>query len=206
MLAYSGRVDEAQQLVSAAAADLTELGLSVEMAAAESVRGAIADARDDLEDAERALRRSYDGFRAIDDAANGGVVAVDLAHMLARLGKHAEAEEMASVAAELAAGFDVEAQIGWRTASARARSALGDSDGAGRLVREVTERLEMTDFTVLRADSLSAMADVFESLGRLDEAIDAIEASRKEYAAKGHVIGEQRAAERLAALNAAQSS
>lgn len=206
MLAYLGRPDEARALADAAAAELDELGARVELAAAESVRGIVADVRGDLEGAERALRSSYDRFRAMEDAANGGLIAVDLADVLARLGRHSEAESMASIAAGLAADFDVEAQVGWRTASARARSALGDADGALRLVAEATERLEASDFTMLRADSMSAMADVFASLGQRAEAIERLEEARRIYAAKGQLIGKRRAADRLGELTATQST
>ena len=206
MLAYLGRHEEARNLVDSAAAEFDELGARVDLAAAESVRAIVADMHGDLDGAEHAFRSSYERFRAMDDAANGGLVAVDLADVLARLGRHSDAESMAAIAAELAADFDVEAQVGWRTASARARSVLGDADGALQLVAEATERLEASDFTMLRADSMSAMADVFANLGLPTEATDRLETARKIYAAKGQVIGERRAAERLEELAAAQSS
>lgn len=206
MLAYLGRHDEARDLVDAAAAEFDELGARVDLAAAESVRAIVADMNGDLDGAERAFRSSYERFRAMDDAANGGLVAVDLADVLARLGRHTDAESMAAIAAGLAADFDVEAQVGWRTASARARSVLGDADGALRLVAEATERLEASDFTMLRADSMSAMADVFINLGVRSEATDRLEAARKIYAAKGQLVGERRAAERLEELATTQST
>jgi len=205
MLAYMERQDEARDLVEAAAAEFDELGARVELAAAESVRAIVADASGDREGAERALRSSFERFRAMDDASNGGLVAVDLANVLARLGRHSEAEAMAAIAAGSAADFDVEAQVGWRTASARARTALGDVDGALRLVDEATERLEASDFTMLRADSMGAMADVLATLGSRLEAIERLEAARGIYSAKGHLVGERRATQRLEELAAAHS-
>lgn len=206
MLSYLARHDEARDLIEEAAAELDELGARVDLAAAEAVRAIVADTRGDLDGAERALRSSYGRFRAMDDAANGGLVAVDLADVLARLGRHSEAESMAAVAAGLAADFDVEAQVGWRTASARARSSLGDADGAMRLVAEASERLDASDFTMLRADSMAAMADVYATIGSWSEAIEHADAARQIYAAKGHVVGERRAVDRLEQLGAAQSS
>ncbi len=206
MLTYMARHDEAIALIDEAAADLAELGALVELAAAEAVRAIVADGRGDLEGAERALRSSYERFRAIDDAANGGLVAVELADVLARLGRHPDADRMAAIAAELAAGSDVEAQVGWRTASARARSALGDADGAMRLVSEADERLATSDFTMLRADSMASIAEVFAALRSWSEAIERVEAARSIYAAKGHLVGEDRTRKRLEELRAAQSS
>jgi tetratricopeptide (TPR) repeat protein len=200
MLTYLDRPDEAHALVETAASELTELGLSIDVAAADSVRSIVADAIGDLEEAERSLRRSYERFRAAGDSANGGVVAVDLADVLVRSGRHAEAEELATVAAELAADADVEAQVGWRMASARARAALGDPDDAIRLVEEATARLGTTDFTVLRANAFAATGDVLATIGRTDEARDRSRAALQIYAAKGHAVGERRMRRRLAAI------
>lgn len=206
MLSYVARHDEAAALIDEAEAELAELGTRVELAAAETARAIVAEGRGDLEGAERALRSSYERFRAIDDAANGGLVAVYLADVLARLGRHPDAERMAAIATEIAAASDVEAQVGWRTASARARSALGDADGAMRLVSEADERLATSDFTMLRADSMASIAEVCATLRSWPEAIERAEAARSIYAAKGHLVGESRTRKRLEELRAAQSS
>ncbi len=206
MLSYLDRHDEARALVDAAAAEFDELGARVDLAAAESVKGIVADMDGDLLEAERAFRSSYERFRAMDDAANGGLVAVDLADVLARLGRHADAESMAASAAGLAADFDVEAQVGWRTASARARAALGDIDGAVRLMTEAADRIADSDFTMLRADSMSAMGDVLAGLSRWPEATYRLETAREIYAAKGQLVGERRVSLRLEELAAAQST
>jgi class 3 adenylate cyclase/tetratricopeptide (TPR) repeat protein len=206
MLAYAGRTEEARDLVATARSELEELGLRLDLAAAESVIGAVAEAGGNLEGAERALRRSYDLFRAMNDAANGAVVAVDLAHVLARLGRDDAAQECATTAAELAADFDLEAQVGWRMASARARATLGDREAALRLIDEADRRLGDTDFTLLRADTVRVRAEVLATLGAVDEAIASLEEARSAYRAKGHVVGERGAARRLAELRARQLS
>ena len=205
MLTYLDDLDEAHALVEAAASELTELGLSIDIAVADSVRAIVADARDDLEEAERSLRRSYERFQGVGDTANGGLVAVDLADVLARSGRYTEAEELATAVAELAADVDVEAQVGWRMASARARAALGDPTAALRLLQEATARLEATDFTVLRADSLLATGDVLATIGHTGDAIDRLEAAHLAYAAKGHAVGQRQALQRLAEISARQS-
>ena len=128
----------------------------------------------------------------MDDAANGGLVAVDLADVLARLGHHADAEGMAAIAAELAADFDVEAQVGWRTASARARSALGDGDSALRLVARHAERLDACGLHDATRGLDERDGGCVRNLGiaeRRDRA--RLEAARKIYAAKGHLVGER---------------
>jgi tetratricopeptide (TPR) repeat protein len=206
MLTYLGRDDEALDLLDAASADLAELGLRLELAVADTVRAIMADARGDLAEAERGLRRSYERFRETGDAANSGVIAVDLADVLSRMGRHDDALEMAETGAGLAAEADVEAQVGWRMAAARVHAERGDAETALRLQREAVDRLEATDLVVLRADTLDASADVFASLGRHDVAIERLESARAIYAAKGHVVGERDALRALGALRARQPS
>ena len=58
---------------------------------------------------------------------------------------------------------------------------------------------------MLRADAMSAMGDVLETLGDRSGAIEHLERARETYAAKGHLVGERRASERLARLATAQS-
>ena len=141
LLAYMDQPDEAGALVNAAVAELDELGLAVDRASAESVRAIVADASGDLGGAERALRASYERFHAMGDVANGGLVAVDLAGVLARLGRADEAATIAAATAELAADVDVEVQVGCRLAVARVRAAEGDVEAARRLIRETADLL-----------------------------------------------------------------
>jgi len=205
LLAYMDRPDEAGALVGTAVAELDDLGLAVDRASAESVRAIVADASGDLDGAERALRASYDRFHAMGDVANGGLVAVDLAGVLARLGRADEAATIAAATSELATDADIEVQVGCRLAVARVRAAEGETESARRLIREVDGLLATSSFTTLRADAMSAMGDVLGALGDRDGAIEHLERARETYAAKGHVVGERRARERLARLAADQS-
>jgi tetratricopeptide (TPR) repeat protein len=188
MLAHVGRFDEASALADAAVDELDDLGLHVDVAAAESIRAIVADARGDLEAAERALRRSGDMFRAADDAANGALVEIDLANVLARMGRAAEALELASSVSELAAGYDAEAQVGWRIASARALAATGDDERAERLAAEALERADATDFAVLQADAHVAMAEVLAARDHEGEAIGHLGRAEEIFLAKGQRV------------------
>ena len=188
MLAHAGRFDEASALADAAVAELDDLGLHIDVAAAESIRAIVADARGDLEAAERALRRSGDMFRAAGDAANGALVEIDLANVLARMGRAAEALELASSVSELAAGYDAEAQVGWRIASARALASSGDGETAERLAAEALERADATDFVVLQADAHMAMAEVLAARDRAPEAIEHLGRAEAIFLAKGQTV------------------
>jgi tetratricopeptide (TPR) repeat protein len=188
MLAHVGRFDDAKALADSAVTELDDLGLHVSVAAAESIRASVTDARGDLEGAERALRRSGEMFRAADDAANGALVEIDLANVLARMGRTAEALELASSVSELAAGYDAEAQVGWRIASARALAASGDAPAAERLAGEALERADATDFVVLQADAHVAMAEVLAASDRALEAIGHLDRARDLFLAKGQSV------------------
>jgi class 3 adenylate cyclase/tetratricopeptide (TPR) repeat protein len=185
MLARVGRSEEATALADTAAAELDDLGLHVDVAAAESIRAIVADAAGDLAGAERALRRSGEMFRAADDAANGALVEIDLANVLARLGRTVEALELASSVSELAAGYDAEAQVGWRIASARALASSGDAPAAEQLAAEALERAEATGFVVLRADAHVAMADVLTASHRTADALEHLRTAEATFRAKG---------------------
>jgi class 3 adenylate cyclase/tetratricopeptide (TPR) repeat protein len=188
MLAHVGRFDDAKALADSAVTELDDLGLHVDVAAAESIRASVTDARGDLEGAERALRRSGEMFRAADDAANGALVEIDLANVLARMGRTAEALELASSVSELAAGYDAEAQVGWRIASARALAASGDAPAAERLAGEALERADATDFVVLQAEAHVAMAEVLAASDRALEAIGHLDRAEELFLAKGQSV------------------
>jgi class 3 adenylate cyclase/tetratricopeptide (TPR) repeat protein len=200
MLAYLDRGEEAAGLVEDATDTFRELGVAVDLATAESVRAIVADAGGDLDGAERALRSSYDRFRAMGDLANAGLVAVDLAEILARLGREDEAESLALAAAAVAAEPDIEVQVGWRLAMARVHAARSDPDRAFTMIEEADTLLAQASFTMLRADSLSTTGEVLAALGRREPAIGRLREATGVYEAKGQLVGAQRTRKRLAEI------
>jgi tetratricopeptide (TPR) repeat protein len=156
-----------------------------------------AAAAGDLAGAARAPRRSGEMFRAADDAANGALVEIDLANVLARLGRTVEALELASSVSELAAGYDAEAQVGWRIASARALAASGDAPAAERLAAEALERARATGFVVLQADAHVAMADVLTASSRTADALEHLRRAEAIFRAKGQTTDADACARRV---------
>ncbi len=206
ILAYLDRTDEARELAAEAAAELTELGLQRSAAGAEAALAIIEDEAGNLEASEAAARRAYEFFRDNGDVGNGSLLAVQLADVLARLGRSKEAEDLAGVAAEMSAEFDIEAQVGWRMARARARAKLGDPDEGVRLAEEGLQQLEGTDLVLLRADLLRTYGDVLAGIGRSDDAADRWRRALDAYRAKGHVVGARRVTARLSEVDADQPS
>jgi len=206
ILAYLDRTDEARELAAAAVAELTELGLHRVIAGAASTQAIIEDEAGDLEASEALARRSYEFFRDNGDLGNGGLAAGQLADVIARLGRSQEAEELAAAAAEMSPDFDIEAQVGWRMASARALAVAGDPQAGVRLAEEALGLLDDTDLAVLRADLLRTEGDVFAEAGRLDDAVDRWRRALGAYRAKGHIVGARRVAGKLDALGTGQPS
>ena len=206
ILAYLGRTDEARELVTAAKAELTELGMHRSAAAAETTLAIVEDQAGDLGSSEAMARRAYLFFLDNGDVGNGSLLAVQLADVLARLGRSAEADDLAVSAAEMSAEYDLEAQAGWRMASARARAALGDADEGIRLAQEGLKRLDGMDQMLLRGDLLLTYGDVLAEAGRAAEASARWREANDTYRRKGHVVGARRAGERLGGDGAGQLS
>ena len=206
ILAYLDRTDEARALVNEASAELAELGLARSAAAAGSVRGIVEDQAGDLEASEAVTRRSYEFFLDNGDVGNGGLLAVQLADVLARMGRSQEADRLALATAETSPQFDIEAQVGWRMASARAKASLGDVDDGIRLAEDGLRRLDGTDLDMLRADLLRTYGDVLNDTGRVDDAADRWRRALDAYRAKGHAAGVRRVATSLAGVGVDQSS
>ena len=89
-------------------------------------------------------------------------IAALLAKVLFELGRHDEAEQIVSLAAEIASDDDVETQVVLRSVEARLSSARGQAAEARALSREALELAQETDSPVLHADTLVDLAELFE--------------------------------------------
>jgi tetratricopeptide (TPR) repeat protein len=184
-LAMLERPNDAASDVASAVEVLEELGQHRWLAAASGVAGLTLWASGDPEAAEGKLRSGYTFFHNQGDVANATPAACDLAHVLCDLGRFGEAARLADEVAAAAGEYDLEPQIGWRTAHARARSAAGDHDGAARLIDEASALASATDFLGLQGDTELYRAQVRFAAGRNDEARAAIEAAAALYGRKG---------------------
>jgi tetratricopeptide (TPR) repeat protein len=196
-LAMLGRADEADADLAASTAVLEELGQRRWLAQATGVAGLVRWSAGDAEAAESRLRAGYAFFHGQGDLANATPAACDLAHVLADLGRFDEVAHLADEVALTAGEYDLEPQIGWRTARARALAHRGDPVAAERLVDEAVALAAGTDFLDVQGDTHRYRAEVLFSAGRVDDAREAIGTAVERYARKGD-LAEHAATARLA--------
>ena len=153
-----------------------ELGMWVIRAVFTINSGGLELVAGDLEAAERELRDGYDRLGEIGEAGFRTTIGTMLGDTLQRLGRDDEAAEILAEAAELAAPDDVDPQVRWRAARAQILVRRGELEEAERLGREGLAIAAGTDYLILRADALLALAYVLEVRG---EHLDA-EARRRE--------------------------
>jgi tetratricopeptide (TPR) repeat protein len=99
-----------------------------------------------------------------------------------------EALALTERAKSLSAPDDLDAQVKWRIAHARALATRGEFAETERLAREAVERAAASDTIVLHADALACLGDVLLAAQAPSEAVPVIEESVALYDAKGDVV------------------
>jgi tetratricopeptide (TPR) repeat protein len=158
----------------------------------------------DLEAAERRIRT---GLEFMQDkgaaAAQVAGVAPLLADVLYRLGRYDEAELLLDEASRNADEDDIAAQSMWRAIRAQTLARRGQRAEAEQLAREAVALAAPTDFVLLQADVLSALAEVLDMLGRPTEAAEVLRDALDLLERKGNVVSAGKARTRLAELREA---
>jgi ATP/maltotriose-dependent transcriptional regulator MalT len=111
------------------------------------------------------LREGYAALELLGEKGYFSTLATLMAESVAAQGRIAEARELARAAAAAATADDVVSQVGWRATEARALAAEGAAAEAERVAREATALAEATDFSLLRAQAWTALADVLGERG-----------------------------------------
>jgi tetratricopeptide (TPR) repeat protein len=168
--AMSGNFDEARELCVRAAATLAEFGpsvtsssLSIEMSRVDALAG-------DFEAAEQALRRDDEALEAMGERLYRSTVDALLAQVLVTLDRVDEAVTISERAEELSDPDDVDSQVFWRTARARAFARLGKFEDGEVLAREAVELARATVSLTLLGGALTDLAEVLTASGRRNEA------------------------------------
>jgi class 3 adenylate cyclase/tetratricopeptide (TPR) repeat protein len=168
--AMHGNFDEARALYGVGRGLIDEVGATVSAAATAIQSSAIELLADDVEAAERELRRCYDLLTSLGETYFAPSVAARLAHVLTGMGRDAEAVELTVVVEELAGLDDVDPQAQWRLARAKAYAHQGRLDEALPLARAGVELFQGTDPPISRANSLLDLAEVLVASGAIEEA------------------------------------
>jgi DNA-binding SARP family transcriptional activator/tetratricopeptide (TPR) repeat protein len=198
--AMEGAFDEARRLVAENHAILEGLGLPQTEAADLIAVAEVEILAGDLDAAERLLRKSLEGLEAA--GAHFGAVnaAWRLALVLVRQGRDDEAEPLLGRAG-LAYGGDF-VQV-WRLVlGATIAARRGESERVAALLEEGDRTLEDLAETGVGVDLLLQAAEASDLIGRLDDASARLRRAVELAERLGYVVGQQAAAERLAAIEA----
>jgi predicted ATPase/class 3 adenylate cyclase len=195
--AMRGEFEEARALCARAEKIYDDLGLRLALVALTEIAGTIELLADDLPAAETALRRGYDILSAAGEASFVAFQAGLLAEVVVRQGHIEEAEQLAQLSEDGAAG-DIGAQTQWRRTRARLEAERGRHEQAIDLAREAVDVASRTDALNMRADSLVRLSEVLRLAGRANEAESAARDALELYERKGNIVSAQRATALLA--------
>jgi len=202
--AMRGNFDEARALLAEGTNLARELGLTVEIGAG-FLRdlGYVALLENDPVESEEALRGSFETLERIGDTGHLSSVASDLALVLMESpGRETEALAITDATEAWLIADDMDAQVRWEAARARAHIRLGQTAEAERLARASVDRAWGTDYWDLRGVSLRALADVLRRSGRSEEAAQALRRAAETYETKGNVVAAAAVREALGELEA----
>lgn len=135
--------------------------------------------------AERLLRESIQRLEAMGDRLHLPVILGLLARALLAQGRVEEADELTDTTEQLAARYDVSAQVSSRATRARILAHRGDGAEAERVARKATELAADSDWLLGRADAAEALAVAHAAAGHDEAAYQASAAALSLYEQKG---------------------
>jgi class 3 adenylate cyclase/tetratricopeptide (TPR) repeat protein len=206
MLARAGHVPEAQDAFAEARRLFDDLGLEVHTAYLAISTCAVEPLTSDPAAAEAELRSALSFFEQIGAKHIQATVLPMLAATLVQQDRPDEALALTERAKSLSAPDDLDAQVKWRIAHARALATRGEFAETERLTREAVERAAASDTIVLHADALACLGDVLLAAQAPSEAVPVVEESVTLYDAKGDVVSAAKGRTTLDRLARARST
>jgi class 3 adenylate cyclase/tetratricopeptide (TPR) repeat protein len=187
--AMRGHFDEARALVREGTDGAREMGMESELGSGQFRASAYIEfLAGDLAAAERDLRAAVEILERQGDKGHLASVAPDLALVLIAGEREREALPFIELAEASMIEDDVDAQVRARAAKSIVLCRRGDTDAAERLARDAVARAWVTDYSVLRALSLEALAEVLHAAGRSAEAADALSRAITTHEKKGNIV------------------
>ncbi|TAL13314.1 MAG: tetratricopeptide repeat protein, partial [Chloroflexota bacterium] len=168
--AMNGEFEEARNLYRQAQATLAEVGSGIEASSTSIETSRVELLANDVDAAERELRRDDAALAAIDEAYFRSTVAAILANVLWRRGSLDEADSYAQLARQLADEDDVWSQAAWRTAQAKVLAERDRLDEAIALAQAAVDLVTSTEDVELRAQTLADLGSVLVRARREEEA------------------------------------
>ena len=190
--AMRGDFPEARRLNRMAERLIPDLGELLTVAADSISEGLVELLADNLEAAERALRRGYDALERRGITGARATIAAMLARVLLRLGRDDQAEELLEVCEKDSAEHQLDNQIKWRELRALVLANRGELEEAVRLAREAVDMALRSEQVNSQADAYFDLGVVLRAAGRPDEAIRAATRARELFEEKGNLVQSRR--------------
>jgi class 3 adenylate cyclase/tetratricopeptide (TPR) repeat protein len=199
--AMLGAVGEARALIAEARTVRAEFGLpDTGAAAASAAVEALAGSAAAAEREYRTAQRLYEETGSVGQAST---MTLELALLLCLQGRDKEALELTDLVEEWTTSDELDIQVLWRRARAKALAgAGGDIDEAERLSREAVEFATATDDLNLHGDALIDLAELLSVSDHGGEAVAVIEEALRLYERKGNLVSSGRARALLDTLGA----
>jgi hypothetical protein len=196
-----GNFDEARRLYDEGAGQLRELGEPPPGGSFEA-RWRMETLADNPAAAEAQISQSYDLLHSAGDLAHASTAAVFRAISCFDLGRFDDAWRFAEECRETSASDDAINQYLWRAVEAKLLARQGRLDDAEALIRETVEWTDRTDEFVGRSYVCHVVADLSLIAGRRDDALSALHRALELAEPKGATVLIEKAARRLAELDA----
>jgi class 3 adenylate cyclase/tetratricopeptide (TPR) repeat protein len=200
LAAMRGRFDEAREKYRQARAMLQELGLRFYGALTSIDSGAVEMLAGDPVAAEAELRGDLEVLQEMGERDYRPTTAALLAAALYEQGRLDEAEELTRDSESLASKDDVFSQYLWRSVRAKILARRDRLDRAEALATEAVALINATDDPDSQGGAMLDLAEVYEAVGKIDEAREALRRAEQLFASKGNVVSVDTARRRLAGL------
>jgi tetratricopeptide (TPR) repeat protein len=203
--AMLGQVGEGRARIAEARTIRTEFSLPDTGAAAASA--AVEALAGNGAAAEREYRTAQRLYEETGSVGQASTMALELALVLSLEGRHEEALELTDLVEEWTTSDDLDIQVLWRRARAKALAGVGgDIHEAERLSREAVELSTATDDLNLHGDALIDLAEILSVSDHGGEAVAVIEEALRLYERKGNLVSSGRTRALLDQLGATPSA
>ena len=153
--------------------------------------------------AEDLLREALEVLDEMGETGYASTLQAQLAQALYAQERFDDAFEATELSKRAAARDDIDAQVRWRCVRAKLLAKQGKTSEAEAMALEAKKHVEATDFVDLYADTLSALAEVYDLSGRSEERTASLKEALRVYEARENLVGADRT---RSLLDAAQRS
>ena len=191
LTAMEGRFDDARAHLDRAMSTLDQLGLRVRAAALSYLAGFIDLLADQPASAEEHLRRGCEACERMGGTYVLGNLLALRAQAVFAQGRYVEAVQLGEAAKEAGAGDDVVGRVTAQGARAKALARLGWAEEPESLADAAVVAARGSGLLNLLADALVDLADVHETMGRTEQAVQSAEQALDLYQRKGNTVSER---------------